>query len=357
MKIAILSFYSGVIKRGVEKWTHDIATKLSANHEVWVLQNAPNLSQTKYNVYSTNLKISWKVWNFNGTFLRMLYLDYRSLLIGLSTLKSLLFLWKKNFDIIIPTSGGWQPALVRILTWLKRRKMVIVGHAGKGWDDRNNLWCFPDVFVALSSYGQEWARKVNPFIKVVNIPDGVDIEKFKPQGERIDINLSKPIILTVGALTIPKRIDLIIKAVSRLRKGSLLIVGEGEEKENLVKLGQKKLKDRFLVKSFGFEEMPAVYRSCDLFTSASLSYLSFEIVLIEAMASGLAVVANNDLIREEIVGDAGILINPNNIDSYAKALRKALRVKWGEKPRNQARNFSWEIIVEKYEKLFRELLE
>jgi len=76
---------------------------------------------------------------------------------------------------------------------------------------------------------------------------------------------------------------------------------------------------------------------------------------LEAMASGLAVVAPDDLTRKEIVGEAGILTNCADADSYANAISNALEKDWANLPRKRAEKFSWDIITEKYEKLFEEI--
>ena len=98
--------------------------------------------------------------------------------------------------------------------------------------------------------------------------------------------------------------------------------------------------------------MPGVYRAADIFTYPTVPWESFGIVLVEAMATGLAVVANKDDIRREIVGRAGVLVDPTNVDAYAIALKNALRLKWGKRPINQAKKFDWDKIAAKYEKLF-----
>ncbi|HLD91975.1 MAG TPA: glycosyltransferase, partial [Patescibacteria group bacterium] len=82
---------------------------------------------------------------------------------------------------------------------------------------------------------------------------------------------------------------------------------------------------------------------------------SFGIVLVEAMATGLPVVATNDAIRKEIVGDAGLFVDPTNADEYAKILEKALNTNWGDKPRNQAEKFSWDKIAKSYEEILENL--
>ena len=185
----------------------------------------------------------------------------------------------------------------------------------------------------------------------------MDLQEFDAAGEKLKLSLEKPIILAVGALELNKRIDLIIKAVSKIRKGSLLVVGRGEMKEEISTLGEKLLGDRFILKDYDFSDMPMVYRSCSVLASASLPYYSFEMVLLEAMAANLAVVANNDPIRREIVGDGGILVDPTDINAFSKVLGKALEINWGDKPRKQAEKFSWEKVAEKYENLFQEILD
>jgi glycosyltransferase involved in cell wall biosynthesis len=101
--------------------------------------------------------------------------------------------------------------------------------------------------------------------------------------------------------------------------------------------------------------MPRVYGAADIFTYPTVPWESFGIVLVEAMASGLPVVATDDPIRREIVGDAGLFDDPLNTKVYAKALRKALAKDWGDKPRKQAEKFSWDKIADQYHKLFDEL--
>jgi len=319
----------------------------------------------------TDKKVPLKRWPALWRF----FIDPAGLSVLWFTLKNVSKIFREKYDVVVPVDGGWQPAIVRIVTWLYGGKMVISGQSGMGWDDRNNLWCFPNCFVALSTYAKSWAKKVNPFINVEYIPNGVNTKEFNLQGEAFrGVILKKPIVLCVGALTPAKRIDLAIKAVAELnhlRGGrvkrsetsdssdgglvSLLVIGDGYLKEELQKLGEKMLGYRFQILKLPFSEMPKVYRLANAFTLPSESFQSFEIVLLEAMATNLPVVANSDPIRKEIVNDAGILVNPTNTEEYAKAIQKALAIKWGNKPRLQAKKFDWDKIAGKYEEIFDKL--
>ena len=99
-------------------------------------------------------------------------------------------------------------------------------------------------------------------------------------------------------------------------------------------------------------------KSKELFTLPSWGREAFGIVYVEAMASGLPVVAPNDPPRREIIGDAGIFVNDvNDQQNYGDAIQKALSKKWGDIPRKQAEKFSWDKIAAQYEKLFKQLLD
>ncbi len=337
MKIAILNIYQKQVSRGAETYIRELSKRLSKKNEVQVISG--NRFPPK------RWPVLWRA-----------FLDPQGLFIALFTLKKLPYLWREKFDVIIPTNSGWQPAFIRILTWLSKKKMVIPGFSGMGWDDRNNLWCFPDRFVALSTKAKKWAKKANPLTRADYIPGGVDINKFKPEGDKFKTRLKKPIILSVGALEPEKRMELVIKTVAKMKGASLLVVGDGEQRGKIRELGEKLLGNRFQLTKVEFKDMPKVYRAADVFTIASMPYYSFEIVLVEAMASGLPVVANKDEIRAEIVGNAGILVDPTDIDSYTKALNKVLITDWGNKPREQAEKFSWDKIASDYQRLFDSLI-
>ncbi|AKM83681.1 hypothetical protein A2422_02285 [Candidatus Woesebacteria bacterium RIFOXYC1_FULL_31_51] len=310
MKIAFLNKYQNKVNRGAETYVLELSKRFSKNHKVDVISDV----------------------------------NYFSLL-------------KNDYDLIIPTNGRLQAILVRIITWLKRSKVVISGQSGKGLDDRINLCTFPNYFVALSSKALNWARKVNPFVKLVYIPNGVDINKFKPEGEKFKTNLKSPIILSVGAFTEQKRHGLVIDAVSKLDNVSLIIAGGGGNlKDELEIKGNKLLgSNRFQIIEMPYEKMPEVYRSVNLFTLASTPTESFGNVIVEAMATNLPVVVTNDPIRKEISGDAGLFADPEDIDSYSKELEKALSLNWEDKPRKQAEKFDWDKITKKYEEILTNL--
>lgn len=355
MKIAFLNMYNGLVERGAETFVREVAQRLARSNEVNVFQAGEAFGEENYRVEKIPMKIDWSRKSGAGSFLSLFFLDYWNRLVFCFSLKTLAKIIRKRFDIVIPVNGGWMPALIRLATWAYRGKMVISGQAGMGWDEKNNLWCFPNTFVALSLRAKKWAKSVNPLIKTVYIPNGVDTKRFTSKGPKLKTQLAKPIVLCVAALTKGKRINLTIEAASLLKDLSLLVVGDGDLRGEIASLGKKLLGKRFQLMKVPHSEMPKVYRAADVFTIASEPFHSFEIVLVEAMASGLPVVANKDEIRREIVGRGGILVDPTNTQAYTVALENALRLKWGKRPRNQAKKFDWDKIAASYEALFKKL--
>jgi glycosyltransferase involved in cell wall biosynthesis len=307
MKIAFLNKYQNKVNRGAETFVYELSKRLSKNNEVDVISN----------------------------------ISYSEI-------------FKRKYDIVIPTNGRFQAFVIRIITWLKGSKMVVSGQSGIGFDDKLNLLSFPDIFIGLTSFQSDWAKKFNPFVKVETISNGVDLNIFKGEALK-DV---RNVIVSAGAFTKEKRHSLTIDAVSKLQKVKLVIVGSGGDLKNeIYTYGLEKLgKERFEVLSVNHEKMSEIFRNANVLAFPSVPWESFGIVLVEAMATGLPVVATNDPIRCEIIGDAGILVDPTDTNKYAKALEKALETKWGDRPRAQAKKFSWDKIAEKYEELFKKIL-
>lgn len=354
-KVAILSFYSGEVYRGVETYVHELSNRLTdLGVDITVYQNGPRLKNSKYKTVSTGFPIEWSHKGIREKLLKIPFSDYYIKLVGKFT-KKVFKKVDKDTNIIISNNGSLQVFYCRIWSFIHGKKHIAVGQSGPGADDKWNLFCMPNVFIALTTFQASWAKRFNPFIKIEKIPNGVDLDKFKPQVKPFKINLPHPIILSVGALEQGKRLELIIKAVSKT-KASLLLVGKGNLEEKLLKIGEKFIPGRLKIISLPFNDMPKIYTSCDLFTYPTVPWESFGIVMLEAMASGLPVVATDDPIRREIVGNAGLFVDPRDTDKYAKTLKEALKIKWGNKPRKQAEKYSWDEIAEKYKKLFNELL-
>jgi len=344
MKIAFLNIYQGIVSRGAENFVKEISSRLKEKHQVDVFPVEGKISEEKARTQSP-----FTLW---GKILYKLYLDSHSRRVLCFTLSVLPKILKKDYDWIIPVDGGWQVLILKILQRFGKYKILVSGQAGIGRDDLRNLRMRPDVFVALTSRAEKWGKELVPGVKVVHISNGVDLNRFNPEVKPAKINLEKPMIICVAGLNPYKRVDLTIKVVSKLDKGSLLLLGDGPEREKIKSLGQKLLgPKRFLRTTVPYEKVPSFCTACDLFTLVSESSEAFGSAYLEAMACGLPVVATDDENRREIIGEAGLFIDPENLEEYVQTLEKALKTDFGNKPRQQAKKFSWDKIASQYEEI------
>lgn len=343
-KIVILSFYSGVVDRGVETFAYEISKRLSQSFNLTLLCGG-KLQPQKFKVKAIK---SWASQPKSSKgLLGKFYLDVQSMKIVFFTIKSLNFLIKEKPKLVIPLNGGWQVVILKTLSKFLGFKILISGHAGIGADDAWNLLWRPDIFIPLTSAQSIWAKKLTPEVKMVVIPNGVDLHRFNPKIKPEMVSLQKPIVICASALVPYKRVDLAIRAVAKAGGLSLLVLGDGEQRGAIDSLGKRMLGKRYMRLSVPYQKIPSFYKSCDVFTLASQTE-AFGIAYIEAMACNLPIVTTKDKSRTEIVGDAGILVNTNNLNKYAKALQYAAKKDFKNKPYSQSLKFSWNKIAENY---------
>jgi glycosyltransferase involved in cell wall biosynthesis len=100
------------------------------------------------------------------------------------------------------------------------------------------------------------------------------------------------------------------------------------------------------VDSVAEEDKPAMYRAALAFCFPS-TYEGFGLTPLEAMACGTPVIASNATSLPEVVGDAGMLLPPNDDDAWAEAIRSLVRSS-SDRARlrglglERAATFSWE---------------
>ncbi len=204
----------------------------------------------------------------------------------------------------------------------------------------------------------ETARKtasVFRFRREFIIPNGVDLERFSPEGPQISWmrEAGKPVVLFVGRLEKRKGLDVFLKAVNGLDVKAV-VVGDGPLKPGF---------DRHQVTFVGEvspEELPLYYRSADIFVAPSIGGETFGIVLLEAMASGLPVIASNIEGYRNVVthGKNGLLFetgNPNSLKNQLVELLKKPSLKniLIHEGLKTAKKFDWNLISGKIEKVYK----
>ncbi len=204
-------------------------------------------------------------------------------------------------------------------------------------------------------------------IKVVYL--GID-GKFKPLENINNINgnydINSPFILYVGTLEPRKNIPSLIKAYYKLRKKGvehkLVIAGGKGWKYKQIYEQVNKLKLQKEVIFMGYvpeDDLPKMYNAADLFIYPSF-YEGFGLPPLEAMACGCPVITSNTSSLPEVVGDAGIMIDPYNIDELASAMdeilsNERLREEMIKKGLRRAKIFSWEKTAEETMQVYNEI--
>lgn len=219
---------------------------------------------------------------------------------------------KEDFDVI---DVDHMPHLVlfstKFVCLLKRKKLIATWNevwGRKYWQEYLGKlgmiayiveWLstrMPDRIISISEYTKlKLINDLKVKKEIYVIPNGIDIKEI--QGIKPSKNKSD--IIFAGRLLKHKNVDLLIKSVSILRKNYpkivCFIVGEGPEKNNLVKLVQK-LHFEKNIKFFDFledhNELYAFMKSSKVFVLPSMRE-GFGIVVLEANTCGIPVVTIN----------------------------------------------------------------
>jgi len=163
--------------------------------------------------------------------------------------------------------------------------------------------------------------------RVRAIPNGYDRMIFVPVGPTTDDG-GAPYVLYVGNLLPHKNLPRLIEAVSRVTRRSavrLIIAGGGTparvaELRSLAERAGARLELMPYVPS---QELPALYRGARLLAMPSLAE-GFGLPALEAMACGTPVVVGNTSAMPEVVGDAGLLVVPEDTEAIADAILRLL---------------------------------
>ena len=120
------------------------------------------------------------------------------------------------------------------------------------------------------------------------------------------------------------------------------------------------LQDRVIFPGYVEEaDLPAFYQLAEVFVFPSL-YEGFGLGPIEAMACGTPVVSSNSSSLPEVIGEAGLLVNPTDAAALSEALRRVLadpelRANLAQQGLIQAQKFSWQKAVDELEAVYQSL--
>jgi glycosyltransferase involved in cell wall biosynthesis len=195
--------------------------------------------------------------------------------------------------------------------------------------------------------------------RTVAIPNPVLV---RADAETVAAPPSVPIVLACGRLIPGKNMRGLVRAFAAVaagRSAKLVILGEGPERAALeADIDALGLDGRVHLPGY-IAEPWAFYSQAACFVSASLAE-SFSMVIVEALAYGLPVVAVDCAGPREVLADGryGTLVAPGDEPALAAAIARALDAPGDPAPRQRrAAAFSVDAALETYSRLFADLLE
>jgi len=176
-------------------------------------------------------------------------------------------------------------------------------------------------------------------------------------------------VLTVGVIQPRKNLHRLLEGFAQFKTAhpcehKLVIVGKygwmeaGLEKQ-IEDLG---LADDVLLTGYvPYEDLPALYSAADVFVYPSV-YEGFGLPPVEAMACGTPVITGNQASLPEIVGEAGLMVDPFDSDAFADALERVLfdrllRAEMFALGLDQVANFSWDAMARRTLEIYHEIAE
>ena len=200
------------------------------------------------------------------------------------------------------------------------------------------------------------------------IPNGVDLDRFadaEPFEELRDGTIN---ILFVGRFEERKGLIHLLRAYHRLRKrhvdARLLVIGTGpKQREYRRFVGLRGIRDVEFLGRVSDDAKARYFASADIFCAPATGQESFGIVLLEAMAAGVPIVASDIHGYKSVVqrGVQGLLVEPRNPRALAAALYRLandpeLRHEMGEAGRRKAPEYSWDRVTERIVDFYHEVL-
>lgn len=268
-------------------------------------------------------------------------------------------------------SGRQVPVVVRQST--HQTAQAAAGVGGERWREWLIRWSYRRAarVIALSNgVRQDLIARYNlPEEQVVTIYNPIDIDHIlrlaaepvdHPQPLREERHGPCLRIIAAGRLSREKGVDLLLKALARLRHipYHLWVLGDGEERRNLQELvGTLEMSDR--VSFLGFVQNPYAWMAqADLFALPS-RWEGFGHVIAEAMVCGVPVLATRcPAGPEEIITDGvdGRLCEPESVEALARHIEELWgqpekRAAFASAARQSVQRFHVKRIVEQYEQL------
>lgn len=182
--------------------------------------------------------------------------------------------------------------------------------------------------------------------RVTVIHNSVSIEKIGIAPQKLQ-ELPRPIVVTVGRLVPWKRIDDIMSAVTNTQAKSLVIAGDGPEREALEAHSRKIFPNTYFTGALPHADVLATIKASDVFVLNS-TYEGFSHLLIEACLLGVPVVASDIEANKELLSQtANELVASGSPERLSEGIERSLKKAKQENVAELSKRFSPYIMGEK----------
>jgi glycosyltransferase involved in cell wall biosynthesis len=188
------------------------------------------------------------------------------------------------------------------------------------------------LVVAVSNETAQYVATVEPkaATKIHTIYNGIDCHRFHPSFDKHSLRMrlglpeSRFVCLTVRRITFKNGIDILLRAAVEVTDPDVLFViaGTGPDLEAAEKWAtERQLQNVIFLGMVADADLPAVYAAADIFVLPSRKGEGFPIVILEAFASGLPVVATRSGGHVEILTpETGFLVEPEDPSQLARGV-------------------------------------
>jgi phosphatidylinositol alpha-mannosyltransferase len=198
------------------------------------------------------------------------------------------------------------------------------------------------------------------------IPNGCDVELFAKAEPAEDLPPGRR-LLWVGRLDPQKGFEVAVLAFAELAAEIpdlvFVVAGDGRDRGAVASLAPGVRGRVVMLGTVPHDHLPGYHAAAEAFVAPALGQESFGIVLVEAMAAGLPIVATDipgyrEVVRPDV---EGLLVPPNDSGALAAALRRVLADReladrLGHAGRARAELFRWPVVVEQIESAYRDAL-
>lgn len=202
------------------------------------------------------------------------------------------------------------------------------------------------------------------------IPNGIDIERFSTEKNSIQrFKDGVANILFVGRLEPRKGVTVLLESLEHIshftpKPFRLIVVGNGLLTRYYRQKIPPSMRDKVhFIGTISSDELPQYYHTADIFCSPASYGESFGIVLIEAMAAGIPIIAGDNEGYRSVLRHQknSLLVNPHDPVTLAKSIAYLLDNKeqcalLAEQGKRDCQKYSWQCIAEKIDHLYRDVL-